>query len=119
MRTRTLKINKKNKSRVSRQVMLELVKAGRLGVLDWSIDGDKPKTRQFVAALKQSNIDQKTITLFVDRTDFLVGLSVRNMMNVQTVFFDDINAYSLTANEQVIVLKKDVNLFKEMVARWS
>ena len=119
MRTRTLKINKKNKSRVSRQVMLELVKAGRLGVLDWSIEGDKPKTRQFVAVLKQSKIDQKTITLFVDRSDFLVGLSVRNMMNVQTVFFDDTNAYSLTANEQVVVLKKDVNQFKEMVARWS
>lgn len=119
MRTRTLKINKKNKGRVSRQVMLELVKAGRLGVLDWHVEGDKPKTKQFVAALKNSAIEDKTITLFVDRTDYLVGLSVRNMANVQTVFFDDINAYSLTANEKVIVLKKDVNQFKEMVARWN
>ena len=119
MRTRTLKINKKNKARVSQQVMLELIKEGRLGVLDWSVDGDKPQTKQFVSALKQSEMDKKTITLFVDRTDFLVGLSVRNMKNVQAVFFDDVNAYSLSANEKVVVLKKDVNQFKEMVAKWS
>lgn len=119
MRTRTLKINKKNKNRVSKQVMLELVQEGRIGVLDWSLDGDKPNTKQFVTALKQSKIDKKTITLFVDRTDFMVGLSVRNMANVQTAFFDDANAYSLSVNEQVVVLKKDVNQFKEMVAKWS
>lgn len=119
MRTRTLKINKKNKSRVIQQLMLGLVEENRLGVLDWSVEGEVPQTKQFVNALKKSDLDKKTITLFMDRTDFLVGLSIRNMSNVHPIFFDSANAYSLSANEKVVVLKKDVNQFKEMVAKWN
>jgi large subunit ribosomal protein L4 len=119
MRTRTLKINKKNKSRVIQQLMLGLVQENRLAILDWSINGDKPQTKQFVAALKKSELEKKTITLFVDRTDFLIGLSIRNIANVHPIFFDSANAYSLSANEKVLVLKKDINQFKEMVAKWN
>jgi len=119
MRTRTLKINKKNKSRVIQQLMLGLVQENRLAILDWSINGDKPQTKQFVAALKKSELENKTITLFVDRTDFLIGLSIRNIANVHPIFFDSANAYSLSANEKVLVLKKDINQFKEMVAKWN
>lgn len=119
MRTRTLKINKKNKGRVVQQLMLGLIEENRLGVLDWSIDGDKPQTKQFAAVLKKADLENKTVTLFMDRSDFLVGLSIRNMQNVHPVFFDSANAYSLSANEKVIVLKKDVNQFKEMVAKWN
>lgn len=99
--------------------MLGLVQENRLAILDWSINGDKPQTKQFVAALKKSELENKTITLFVDRTDFLIGLSIRNIANVHPIFFDSANAYSLSANEKVLVLKKDINQFKEMVAKWN
>jgi ribosomal protein L4 len=57
--------------------------------------------------------------LLVETGDVITQASFVNIPNVQVLFFDQLNAYHLADGNRVIVLQKNVERFKEMVARWT
>lgn len=118
-RTRTLKINKKSKSRVLAAIMSKFAEQEILYSLDWQLGQDRPSTSLVYKALQDTGLSDKKMTLFLHREDINHWISVRNLQNVQILSFDDVNAYDLSLGHCIVVLKKDYDLFKDMVKRWN
>lgn len=118
-RTRTLKINKKSKGRVLAALMSEFAQREVLYSLNWQLGQDCPSTSLVYKALQDTGLNDKKITLFLHREDINHWVSVRNLQNVQILSFDDVNAYDLSLGHCIVVLKKDYDLFKDMVKRWN
>jgi len=118
-RVRTLKINKKSKGRVLAALMSEFAQQEVLYSLNWQLGQDRPSTTLVYKALQDTGLSDKKITLFLDRQDINHWVSVRNLPNVQILSFDDVNAYDLSLGHCIVVLKKDYDLFKDMVKRWN
>jgi large subunit ribosomal protein L4 len=118
-RTRTLAVPKSIKKNVLQGLLWEFLDGKRLVSLDWQLASEKPKTSQAYASLKKVGLDDKKISLFLPVTDHLSQASFANLPNVNIIFYDQANAYDLVNSEYWVFLKKDANLFKEMVERWS
>lgn len=118
-RTRTLKINKKSKGRVLAALMSEFAQQEVLYSLNWQLGQDRPSTTLVYKALQDTGLSDKKVTLFLHREDINHWVSVRNLPNVQILSFDDVNAYDLSLGHCIVVLKKDYDLFKDMVKRWN
>lgn len=117
-RVKTLKVNKKTKSRVLSMLMAGYAKDSRLFLLDWFLN-EKPSASQANAVFKNNGLADKKVTLFLGREDVVSWMSVRNLKNVQVLSFDDVNAYELSLGNCIVVLKKDYDLFKDMVKKWN
>ena len=118
-RTRTLKINKKSRSRVLSTLMFEYAQNELLYTLDWQLQKDIPSTSSVNKILQESGLSDKKVTLFLNRDDINHWISVRNLDYVQILSFDDVNAYDLSLGNCIVVLKKDYDLFKDMVKKWN
>lgn len=118
-RVKTLKINKKNKSRVLSALINTFAENKKLYTLDWQLDQDAPSTTAVQKTLKAAQLDNQKVTLFLSRDDVKHWMSVRNLANVQILSFDDVNAYDLSLGNCVVVLKKDYDTFKDMVKKWN
>lgn len=118
-RVKTLKLNKKSKGRVLSTLVAEYVKKSMLFSLDWTAGEDKPSTSIAHKAFKSHGFSDKKTTLFLSRDDVNNWMSVRNMSNIQVLAFDDVNAYELSLGNCIVVLKKDFDMFKDMVKRWN
>ncbi|MBI2774625.1 50S ribosomal protein L4 [Candidatus Dependentiae bacterium] len=118
-RTRTLKISKDLKRGVLNTLFWNYLENGSIGVLDWQLSNDLPKTSHAHQALKNAQLIGKRIILFLSTEDMVHYASFVNIPNVNVVLFDDANAYSIVRGDQWVVLKKDLDLFKKMVATWS
>ena len=116
-RTRTLKVPAHMKQRVLAQLMYNLAQAGNIHVLDVEFDAARPKTAVAFQALKKVNLQENSM-LLVAPHDVVAQASFVNIPTVQVLFFDQLNAYHLAHGGRVVVLRKDVERFKEMVARW-
>ncbi|HBR71166.1 TPA: 50S ribosomal protein L4 [Candidatus Dependentiae bacterium] len=115
-RTRKLKVTQELKKRVLRDLFWRLADENHLHVLDFV--ADKPQTKKAAHILKQASLTGK-VTLLVAPQDFTVQSSFANIPTVQLVFFDQLNSFNVAYGKDVIVLKKDVDTFKEMVAQWQ
>lgn len=118
-RIKTLKINKKSKGRVLSALMSKYAEQERLYALDWQLQQDIPSTSMVYKALSDSGLVDKKVTLFLDRTDIKHWVSIRNLSHVQILSFDDVNAYDLSLGNCIVVLKKDYDMFKDMVKKWN
>ncbi|HEX2977787.1 MAG TPA: 50S ribosomal protein L4 [Candidatus Babeliales bacterium] len=118
-RTRTLKISKDLKRGVLNTLFWNYLEKGSIGVLDWQLSNDLPKTAHAHQALKDAQLIGKRIILFLSTEDMVHYASFVNIPDVNVVLFDDANAYSIVRGDQWVVLKKDLDLFKKMVATWS
>jgi len=118
-RTKTLKISKQLKRKVACSVVWDFLESNSLVSVDWSLKNDKPKTAEAYAMLREVGLNnKKQINIFLDSHDMLTAASFTNIPQVRIVFFDSPNVYELADASCWIVLKKDVDMFKEMVARW-
>ena len=118
-RVRTLKINKKTKPFILSAMMYEFAQKGKLFSLDWELSQDKPSTALVHKTFKAVGLSDKKVTIFLDRNDFKHWASVNNLAHVQALAFDDINAFELSLGNCIVVLKKDYDTFKNMVAKWN
>lgn len=118
-RVRNLKVNKKTRSQVLSACVASYANKGNLFAFDWMLPGEKPSTALAYKAFVGAGIMDKKITLFLPREDFTHWASMNNLMNVQVLSFDDVNAYELSLGNCIVVLTKDVGLFKDMVAKWN
>lgn len=118
-RTRVLKVAKKVKTKALKALAWNYITQKRVIALPWALEGDRPKTAYAFNLLKDASLHDRKINIFVSSTDMLARSSFANLANVRVMFFDQPTVYELLDSEYWVILKKDTDLFKEMVLRWS
>jgi len=116
-RVRTLKISKNVKNNVLQSLLWDYLDSKNLISLNWA-PKDRPNTAEVFNMLKNLNLHQKKIVLFVSKDDFITHSSFANIANVNMLLFDQPNAYDLSNGDCWIFLDKDINSFKGMVSSW-
>jgi large subunit ribosomal protein L4 len=118
-RVRTLKINKQNKPQVLAAYLANMAEQGKFFAMDWEVSENKPSTSFAHSAFKNAGLEARKVVVFMDRNDHTTWASLNNLPYVHVVTFDDVNAYELSLGNCIVVMKKDVNTLKEMVAKWN
>lgn len=118
-RSRTLTVTKNMRNNVLRSMVADFIDKQKLVMLDWEPSDVKPKTSLASQALKDNGLDNLKLLLFVSPDDMGTYASFRNIPMVNLSLFDQANAYHLAWADRWIVLKKDIDLFKDMVSKWS
>jgi len=117
-RVRTLTVSQKLKKTVLRNLFIDCIERGKVVVADWHVD-QKPSTSAAAKFLKSAGLEDKKVMLFLPWTDSLSRASFTNIQSVNIVLADQMNAYDMSTSDTVLVLKKDLENFKEMVSKWS
>ncbi len=116
-RVRTCKISKSTKNNVLQSLLWNYLDSKNLISLKW-VPKDKPKTSEAFKLLKNVNLHEKKIVLFVNRDDYITHASFANLANVNMLLFDQPNAYDLSNGQCWAFLDKDLDSFKGMVNSW-
>lgn len=116
--TRRLKVTKKARQAAMKNILLNYVSNEKIMILKWVLKSNVPSTRLAYKALKESNLLKEKVNLFLDINDTITQASFANIANIQSIFFDQPNAYNLSSAGRWLVLEKDFDAFKEMVKRW-
>ncbi|MEX0939998.1 MAG: 50S ribosomal protein L4 [Candidatus Babeliales bacterium] len=117
-RTRTLKVSKKLRKGVLNNLLWDAIDNKNLICLDWTISNESPKTAAAYTVLKQADLLNKKVNLLLPIDDTIHYASFINIPNVSVLSFDEVNAYDLALADKWIVLKKDLDAFKQMVNSW-
>lgn len=117
-RTRTLSVPARLRKKVLARLVYELAEAGNIRLLDFMATGVVPKTREAWLALQSIQLHEKKVTMLIAPDDAMTQASFANIPTVQLLLFDQLNAYHLADYKQIVVLQKDIERFKELVARW-
>lgn len=117
-RTRTLSLGKKVRRKVMYSILLNALEAQKIVSVDWHLKSERAKTAEAAQMLKSCGLQKEKVTLFLPVSDVLTYASFANIANVQILYFDQPNAFDLVNSAKWLVLKKDMEDFKQMVARW-
>jgi large subunit ribosomal protein L4 len=117
-RTRVLKTSTQVKRNVLNSILFKFLEQSKIVALDWNSSMQKPKTALAYKLLKDSNLHDEKVVLFLPTHDQMSYASFINIPNVQILFFDQPNAYDLVNGTRWVVLKKDLEQFKQMVSQW-
>lgn len=107
------KINKKMYRAGMASILSQLVREGRLAVVD-SLKVESPKTRLLVARLKAMNLE--SVMVIADEVDENLYLASRNLVNVLIVEPRYADPLSLVHYKKVLVTKGAIDKLKEMFA---
>ena len=118
-RTRKLAINAKEMDLVFNNILFSKLAEKAISCLEFSILSDKPNTKTAKNMLKVAGLDDKKVLLFLPFDDITNIASFRNIPNVHIISFDQPNAFDLINGGCWVFLKKDVDLFKEMISQWN
>ncbi|WP_395110063.1 50S ribosomal protein L4 [Actinomadura sp. SCN-SB] len=88
---------------------------GLVHVVDNLIEGDTPKTKTALKALREVS-QAKHVLVVLDREDEVTWKSLRNEPSVHLLVSDQLNTYDVLRNEEVVFTKA---AFDEFVARAS
>jgi large subunit ribosomal protein L4 len=78
-----------------------------------------PKTKIARNILHSMGLDQKKVLLFLSFDDIINFSSFRNIASINILSFDQPNAFDLSNCDCWVFLKKDMDLFKEMITQWN
>ena len=120
-RTRKLHINREQVKLVFSGILSAFLEADpkKIYCLDFDLGKEKPSTKKAYSSLKNLGVDNKKVVLFLPFDDEINSSSFRNIDDLCVISFDQPNVFDLSNSDCWIFLKKDLNSFKEMVARWS
>ncbi|MFH1643974.1 MAG: 50S ribosomal protein L4 [bacterium] len=118
-RVRILDINKKQDKLVLNNIFFSKLNKNELTCIDFALKSDKPSTKEVRDFLRNANLYNKKIILFLPFNDELNFASFRNLANVDVLSFDQPNAFDLSSGRHWVFLKRDIDLFKNMVAKWN
>jgi large subunit ribosomal protein L4 len=107
------KINKKMYRAGMASILSQLVREGRLAVVE-SIKVDSPKTKVLAAKFKAMNLD--SVLVISDEVDENLYLASRNLVNVLVVEPRYADPLSLVHYRKVLVTKAAMDTLKEMFA---
>ena len=109
----TQKVNKKMYRAGMAAIFSQLVREGRLAVVD-SLTVDAPKTKLLAAKFKAMGLD--SVLVIADQFDDNLLLASRNLANVLVVEPRYANPLSLVHYKKVLVTKGAIEQLKEMLA---
>jgi large subunit ribosomal protein L4 len=95
------KTPKKMKAAALRGALSDRARHGRVHVVSGLVEGDTPKTKDAVAALRTISEAEK-ILLVLDREDDLTWLSIRNVAEVHVLMADQLNTYDVLCNDEIV-----------------
>jgi large subunit ribosomal protein L4 len=107
------KVNKKMYRAGMAAIFSQLVREGRLAVVD-SLTVDSPKTKQLAAKFKAMNLD--SVLVIADKVDDNLYLASRNLVNVLVVEPRYADPLSLVHYRKVLVTTAAMDKLKEMFA---
>jgi large subunit ribosomal protein L4 len=116
-RVRKLKVNKFLKRGLLNNLLSNLVENNKVFSLDFEV-AERPKTSAVYETLKNVNLHEKKIIFLVEANDILSQSAFANIPNIRMVFFDELNTFNMTNGDILLLLKKDLNLFKDTVLKW-
>jgi large subunit ribosomal protein L4 len=120
-RSKKLKVTQKQSKKVLGNIFNFLYEQNKIKCLDLDLGKDKSfaKTKVASKSLKDMGIAGEKIVMFVNFNDSATFSSFRNLSNVNLMYFDQPNAFDLSSVSNWVFLKKDMDLFKEMVSKWN
>lgn len=118
-RTRVLSMAREQRKLVFKDLFADALATERIVCLDFVPEHDKPSTKMAANMLALAGLQNERIVLFVPVTDFAARASFGNLATVSIVSFDAANAFACSYASQWVFLKKDIDLFKQMVGQWS
>jgi len=117
-RVKTLRVSQKLKKTVMLQSFISFVEKGKVIVADWAGINTKPSTSMAAQFLKSLGYENQKITLLLPWADTLNRASFNNISHVRILLNDQLNASDISTAGTLLVLKKDLEHFKEMVGQW-
>ena len=117
-RVRTLKASRAMKNQALAALLYGKIEQNKIITFDFALSADKPSTKQAYEALLQAQLNDRKVILFVTGQDPKFHASFANIPSVKILLFDQPNVYDLMQSTHWMILKKDLDLFKEMVAQW-
>jgi large subunit ribosomal protein L4 len=95
------KTPKKMKAAALRGALSDRARHGRVHVMSALVEGDTPKTKDAVTALRSISEAEK-ILLVLDREDNVSWLSIRNVAEVHVLMADQLNTYDVLCNDDIV-----------------
>lgn len=117
-RTRMLDVNSTQRKLAFNNLLFSVMERDGIMCVDLN-ETEKASTKNAARMLKSLSLHDKNVVLFVPFGEEKTFLSFCNIPNVRILSFDEPNAYDLSRASHWVFLKKDVDLFKEMIARWN
>lgn len=87
--------------------------SGEIYILE-EFNPEKPKTREAVEILKKAGLQDKKITLVLNRDEINTALSFRNLPNVIMIEADGLNPYFVLNNEYLVFTSAGFERMKEV-----
>ncbi|MDQ3157235.1 MAG: 50S ribosomal protein L4 [Actinomycetota bacterium] len=87
-----------------RGALSDRVRSGRVHVVDFLVEGDKPSTKNAVDALFQLT-QRPRVLVVVDREDTVTPLSLRNIHDLVLLPFDQLNTYDVLLSDDIVFTK--------------
>ncbi|MEU8796046.1 50S ribosomal protein L4 [Spirillospora sp. NPDC048819] len=110
------KTPKKMKAAALRGALSDRARFGRVHVVDGLIEGDTPKTKTALKALREVT-QAKRVLLVLDREDELTWKSLRNEPSVHVLVSDQLNTYDVLVNDDVVFTKTAYDAFISRAAK--
>lgn len=101
---------KKMKAAALRGALSDRARNGRIHVIESLVGGEKPSTKAAMAMLR--GISERPNLLFViERSNDVAALSVRNLLDIHTLYVDQLNTYDVLVSDDVIFTKAAYDVF--------
>ena len=87
-----------------RGALSDRVRSGRVHVVEFLVEGDKPSTKVAVDAILQLT-QRPRVLVVIDRADTVTPLSLRNIHDLVLLPFDQLNTYDVLLSDDVVFTK--------------
>ena len=104
------KTPKKMKAAALRGALSDRARVGQVHVVSGLVEGETPKTRAAVQALREVT-QARRVLVVLDREDDLTWKSLRNEPSVHVIVADQLNTYDVMVNDDVVFTEKGYEEF--------
>lgn len=101
---------KKMKQGALRSALSDRARAGRIHIVTALIEGEKPKTKTALAALRALVEDRQALVV-LERGDELTALSLRNVPEVHVLWADQLNTYDVLDADDIVFTQAAIESF--------
>ena len=99
-----------------RGALSDRAREGRVHVVTELVSGDTPSTKAALAALGAVTTSNKTLVV-IHRDEDLAWLSLRNVAKVHAISVDQLNAYDVLVNDEVVFTSAALQAYVESGSR--
>ena len=101
---------KKMKAAALRGALSDRARNGRIHVIESLVGSEKPSTKAAMATLRGIS-ERPNLLVVIERSNDVAALSVRNLVEVHTLYVDQLNTYDVLVSDDVIFTKAAYDAF--------